>query len=92
MGFHHAYRSGKWECGFSHESLLSVVYRTGTNPLDEPRPVLAVPLGWFIGPQDARDHSVLVCLFPLTPTNVAVVAIVPDHLRTLVGHMGTHGR
>ena len=43
--------------------------------LDEPCPVLAVPLGWFIGLQDARDQSVLVCLLALTPTDVAVVAL-----------------
>jgi hypothetical protein len=59
--------------------------------LDKPRPVLAVPLGWFIGLQDGRDQSVLICFLPLTTTDVAVVAIVSNHLFSLVGNMGTHG-
>jgi len=58
--------------------------------LDEPCPVLAVPLGWFIGLQDGRDQSVLVYLLALTPTDVAVVAIVTNHLFALIGNMGTH--
>jgi hypothetical protein len=59
--------------------------------LYHPCPVLAVPLGWFIGLQDAREQSVLVYLLALTPTDVAVVAIVTNHLLTLVRDMGAHG-
>ena len=59
--------------------------------LYQPCPVLAAPLGWFIGLQDARHPSVFICLLPLTPTDVAVVAIVTNHLFALVGNMRTHG-
>jgi hypothetical protein len=56
-----------------------------------PCPVLEVPSGWFLGLQDARYQFVLVCLFALTPTDIAVVAIVTNHLFALIGNMGTHG-
>ena len=62
---------------------------TGSDFLYQPCPVLAVPLGWFIGLQDGRHQSVLICLLPLTPTDVGVVAIVSNHLFSLVGNMGT---
>jgi hypothetical protein len=47
------------------------VYLTGPNPVDEPRPVLAVPLGCFIRVQDARDQSVLISSVDPDPRRIS---------------------
>jgi hypothetical protein len=57
--------------------------------LDEPRPVLPVFLGAFIGFQDAGD-PVAFGFFPFPPGDVTVVPIIPDDLFPPVWDVGTH--
>jgi hypothetical protein len=59
--------------------------------LNEPGTVLPVFLGAFIDFQEAGD-SVGFGFFPLSPGNIAVVPIVPDHLFAPARDVETHGR
>jgi hypothetical protein len=86
-----AYRRGKWNARLSDARLLVVAYLTVANFLYDPCPVLATPFGGFLGLQDADDQSVLVCLFRLTPTDVAVISVIANYLLALVEYMGTSG-
>jgi len=58
--------------------------------VNEPGPVLPVFLRTFIRFQDA-GNPVVFGFFSLSPADVTVVAIIPDHLLPPVRDVGTHG-
>jgi hypothetical protein len=41
--------------------------------------------------QDAWYPFILVLSLPFPPANITVIPIIPDHLLSLVRHMGAHG-
>ena len=47
--------------------------------------------GWPVRFEDGEYHSVLILLFPLVATDITIVAVISDHLFSLVWYMRTHG-
>jgi len=60
--------------------------------LNQPRPVFSESFIAFHRFGHGGDDIVRACLFPSTPRDVAVIAVVSDHLFAAVGDMGTHRR
>ena len=60
--------------------------------LNQPGPVFSVRLQIFVHLQDTGNQCVLPGLSVPSAANIAVIAVVANHLFALVRHMGTQGR
>ena len=74
-----------------------LAFRTGEGVdfvdfLDKTGPVFSVRLQIFVRFQDTWNQCIPALLLASSATNVAIIPIVTDHLFTLIGNMGAHGR
>ena len=64
--------------------LIDFLYKTS--------PIFSVLFGWSVWFEGGGNHTVLVLFFPFSAWYIAIMAIISDHLLSLVGVMWSHGR